>query len=70
MGHKVSFHKYLRIFTHIFRLNNNKETKRPVRYRFDRFFVRSPYKTLKFRLEGLERINGGLFPSDHFLDCL
>ncbi|KAI6182797.1 5'-tyrosyl-DNA phosphodiesterase [Aphelenchoides bicaudatus] len=48
------------------KLNDNKEVRRVCRNRFDRFFVRSPYQKMDFRLEGKERIKGSLFPSDHF----
>ena len=48
-------------------MNDNKETRRPVRNRFDRFYVRSPYQKMDFWLEGKQRIkNVNKFPSDHF----
>jgi len=49
------------------KLNTNKETKRAVRNRFDRFYAKSPYQQMEFRLEGRQKIkNCGRFPSDHF----
>ncbi|CAD5209457.1 unnamed protein product [Bursaphelenchus xylophilus] len=51
--------------------NDNLEFPDSVRYklrcRFDRFYVSSPYKRIKFNIDGQERIKTlRLFPSDHF----